>query len=105
MSFMDKVLEMVIHSHIGAQTVAENVGKKYLVLLNELSSKNHKFGADILIHLMKACRTGEPMHSLAASMGGLFIKVSDDNCSNMSLVMDVNRVWISQFAEERVRAS
>ncbi len=91
MSFIDIVRKMVLDSDIGARAVAEMVSKKYHVLMNELNSENtsHKLGADLLEPLMKACRSDAPMHHLAASMGGLFIRIPEGNCSNISLVKAV----------------
>lgn len=88
MSFIDIVRKMVIDSDIGARAVAGIVGKKYHVLMNELNSENtsHKLGADILEQLMKACRSDVPMHHLAASMGGLFIRIPKAECSKISLI-------------------
>lgn len=77
MSLSEEVQEMVLSSSIGARNVAEAVGKLYPVLLNELNPGNdkHKLGADMLIPLMKACNNEAPMHYLAKSLSGVFIKL------------------------------
>ena len=79
MSLSEEVQEMVLSSSIGARNVAEAVGKLYPVLLNELNPGNdkHKLGADMLIPLMKACNNEAPMHYLAKSLSGVFIKLPE----------------------------
>ncbi|WP_432737441.1 phage regulatory CII family protein [Maridesulfovibrio sp. FT414] len=91
MKLTDSVRKMVLDSDIGARAVAARVNKKHHVLLNELNSENtsHKLGAELLIPLMKACGSDAPVHLLAAEMGGLFIKLPAENCSNTTLVKAV----------------
>lgn len=91
MKLTESVRKMVINSDIGTRAVAAKVDKKHHVLLNELNYENtsHKLGAELLVPLMKACESDSPMHLLAASMGGLFIKTPDATGSNMTLVKAV----------------
>ncbi|MFW5497745.1 MULTISPECIES: phage regulatory CII family protein [unclassified Maridesulfovibrio] len=79
MALSDEVQEMVLNSTLGARDVAEAVGKKYPVLLNEMNSENdrHKLGADMLIPLMNACNSVEPLRYLSERMGGVYIPLPE----------------------------
>ncbi|MBI9110016.1 phage regulatory CII family protein [Maridesulfovibrio ferrireducens] len=79
MNLVDVVQEMVLGSTLGAQGVAERIGKKYRVLLGELNSEseNFKLGADLLIPLMSACKDDAPLHYIAKSMGGVYVKLPE----------------------------
>jgi hypothetical protein len=91
MKLTEIVRKMVIDSDIGTRAVAAKVDKKHHVLLNELNFENtsHKLGAELLAPLMKACGSDSPIHLLASEMGGLFIRIPDENCSNTTLVKAV----------------
>lgn len=88
MALSDDVQEMVLNSSLGARDVAEAVGKKYPVLLNEMNSENdrHKLGADMLIPLMKACKSEAPLHYLSEKMGGVFIKLPEGKSCEQDII-------------------
>lgn len=103
MNLLEVTQKMVLDSDIGARNVASRIGKKYHVLLNELSPENynHKLGADLLIPLMNACRSVMPLHHLSAQMNGVFISLPDIKCKNTNLVRAVKEFGdlISAYGE------
>ncbi|MBI9112226.1 phage regulatory CII family protein [Maridesulfovibrio ferrireducens] len=97
---MTKTLTELLHEIVQksgcSREVAEAVEKKYHVLLNELNpdSDSHKLGVNMLIPIMRICRTVEPLHFLAKKFGGVFIKLPEsDSCER-----DVIKV-VKEFGE------
>lgn len=60
-----------------AKAIAEDVGRPYHVLMQELNQDvaTHKLGVELLIPLMRATGSDAPLHYLARAMGGAFIRL------------------------------
>lgn len=78
-SLIDLLHRLVLDAPSGkpAKAVAEEVGKPYHVLMQELNPDvaTHKFGCELLIPLMAATDSDAPMHYLARKRGGVFVKL------------------------------
>jgi hypothetical protein len=78
-SLLDLIQDLVKHAPNGlpAEKVAEQLGKAYSTLMNELNSElpNHKFGLISLIPLMNAVDSDLPAHYIAGARHGVFVKL------------------------------
>jgi len=62
-----------------AKAIAEDVGRPYHVLMQELNQDvgTHKLGVELLIPLMRATGSDAPLHYLARAMGGVFVRLPE----------------------------
>ena len=76
-SLIELMHDLIVDSEKGAKWVAEAVGKEHLTLLNECntSQERHKLGLYLLIPIMNALNTDEPLHYLARERGGVFLRL------------------------------
>jgi hypothetical protein len=66
----DVIRKMVLENRKTAKEVAEEVGKPYPTLMRELNATDSsaKLGVELLLPLMKSCRSVMPLRFLAARM-------------------------------------
>jgi len=80
-SLPDLLHRLVLRAPSGkpAKAVAEEVGKPYHVLMQELNPDvaSHKLGAELLIPLMAVTGSDAPLHYLARARGGVFIRLPE----------------------------
>lgn len=61
-------------SGLTASSIAELIGRDYNTLMSELSGqKGHKFGADLVLPVLRVTGSLAPMNFLARELGGVFI--------------------------------
>lgn len=69
-------------SRLSAEQIADRLGRPYNTLMSELSPlrEGHKFDVNLLVPLMEAAGSTEPLHVMARALGGVyvdFLPVSD----------------------------
>ncbi len=81
------IRNMVLEGPKTAKEVAEEVGKPYPTLMRELNAMDSsaKLGVEMLLPLMKSCRSVLPLRFLASRMGCRVVALPDVSIDSHSL--------------------